>query len=131
MGFLFLSLVITALHAFETALPLLESSPAFKQFEKQPKSELAKLIFLLSRFKEAKTTVIYDSREYTAAEASRLAKDYLVRHYHKETADYWIRKYCYKTDSGNLIQLKGADSEMRPALEFSLAELKALEGKTV
>ena len=113
--------------AFETALPPLSESPAFQQFSKQPKSELSKLIFLLNRFKESRVTVFYDKHQYTAAEASKIAKDYLVRHYHKEPAEYWIRNYLHKTPKGNEILVKGTDADIRHALDLALQELKTLE----
>ena len=126
---LFLFLLSSSAFAFETALPPLQDSPAYQQFSKQPKSELAKLVFLLNRFKEAKSTVIYDSNSYTAQEASKLAKDFLMRNYHKETAEYWVKNYCHKTKKGNVILLKGSDEDTKPALELALEELTMLEGK--
>lgn len=113
--------------AFQTELPPLQESPAFKQFSKQPQTELAKLIFLLNRFKESKVTVVYDSHSYPAPDAVKKAMNYLKRHYHKETAEYWIRNYCHKTKSGKEILLKNSTAETRSALNFALDELKKLE----
>ena len=113
--------------AFESSLPPLVESAAYKQFSRQPANDLSKLIFLLNRFKDAKVQVIYDQHQYDAIEASRLAKDYLRRNYHKEPAEYWVRNYCSKTKKGNLIYLKDGNGKLLPAIELALQELKALD----
>ena len=119
--------VTCAAWAFEASLPSLEKSPAYEQFSRQKASELSKLLFLLNRFREAQVKVVYDGHYYEAPEAVRLAKNYLMKNYRKEKADYWIRKYCYKTEGGNVILLKDTGGKMKPAQDFALEELAALE----
>lgn len=102
-------------------------SKAFQLYSKQPKSELSKLLFLMNRFKESKALVLYNGYEYQAPEAMRLARNYLMKKYKKEEAAFWVKKYCYKTNSGSVILLKAPDGKTRPALDVAVEELATLE----
>lgn len=114
-------------YAFETALPPAEQSAAYKAYKNQPKSEMAKINYLFTRFSKAQLTVIYDGYEYEMPEAMKTAKGYFFKKYKKEPAEYWIKNYCYKTDSGNIIMFKGKDGSMKPARDIILGELAALQ----
>ena len=114
-------------YAFDISLPPPQQSQAYQQFVKQPKSELSKLIYLLNRLKGATGEVIYDGHHYEAGEAVRITKDYLLKNYHKETADYWIKRYCYKSEAGQVILVKAPDGESRPVSDVVLEELTVLE----
>ena len=116
----------TAVAAFNLALPPMQESMAFKQFSRQPKSELAKLNYLLTRFQEAEAQVVYDGHHYEVDEAIRLAKTFLYKRYNREPADYWVKKYCYKTDHGNVILFKTEDGTTNPMRELVLDELVRL-----
>jgi hypothetical protein len=113
-------------YALETALPPVKESTAYKAYRNQPKTEMAKINYLFSRFAQADLTVIYDGYEYEMQEAMRLAKSYFFKRYKKEPAEYWIKNYCYKTDSGNIIMFKGKDGSMKPARDTILEELALL-----
>ena len=104
-----------------------QETAAFKQYQKQPKSEMAKVNYLFNRLNKAPAKVIYDGHEYEMQEAVKLAKSYFYKHYSKESAQYWIQNYCYKTDSGNVIFLKLADGSKVTMRDVALQELNILE----
>ena len=108
----------------ELQLPPAQETEAFKLYKKQPKSEVAKINFLFYRFNKASAKVLYDGHEYEMPEAMKLAKSYFYKHYSKESAEYWIQNFCYKTDAGNVILLKLADGQKVPARDIALEELK-------
>ena len=113
--------------AFEGGLPPAKESMAYKQYQKQPKSEMAKLNYLFSRFGKAEGQVVYDGHEYEIPEAIKTAKGFLFRRYNKETADYWVKNYCYKSDAGNIIMFKGKDGSLTPVRDAILKELAVLQ----
>lgn len=104
-----------------------QESMAFKQYQKQPKSEMAKINYLFNRLNKSPMKVLYDGHEYEMSEAMKIAKNYLFKHYKKEPADYWIKNYCYKTDNGNVILFKLTDGSKVPVREVALQELSGLE----
>lgn len=104
-----------------------QESVAFKQYTKQPKTEMAKINFLFNRLNKSPMKVLYDGHEYEMPEAMKIAKSYLFKHYKKESAEHWIKNYCYKTDNGNVILFKLSDGQKVPVREVALQELNALE----
>ncbi len=124
---LFLGLAFP-LQAFEAALPAMSDSQAYKLYARQPKSELSKLLYLMNRFKEGRVGVIYNGQHYKSEEAFRIARDFLRKNYKKESAEFWIKKYCTRTDKGGVILFKDANNDTRPAAEAAMEELQALEG---
>lgn len=124
---IFLSLASMA-GAFEPALPALTESQAYKLYTRQPKSELSKLLYLMNRFKEGEIQVVYNGQHYESEEAFRLARDFLRKNYKKESAEYWIKKYCTRTDKGSVILFKDAQNKTRPAADAAMEELQALQG---
>ena len=104
-----------------------QESTAFKQYRQQPKSEITKINYLFSRLSKSPMKVLYDGHEYDMPEAMKLAKSYFYKHYKKESAEYWVKNYCYKTDSGNVILFKLTDGKTVPVREVALQELNGLE----
>jgi hypothetical protein len=116
------------LYAFDPGFPVQAESKAYKQWKNQPKSELADLLYLLNRLNESTMIVIYDGVEYKADKAARLAKNFLVKNYHKESAEYWIQNYCYKSQTGqSIIQVRSTDGTIRPARDVIIEELAILK----
>lgn len=111
------------------SLPPAEQSMAWKQYQLQPKSELTKINYLFSRFSHADAEVIYDGHEYKMPEAIQIARKYFLNHYNKESAEYWVKNYCYKSDAGNLIILRGKNGAMVPARDAVLQELMRVQSK--
>lgn len=103
---------------------------AYKQYQKQPKTEMAKVNYLFNRLNKAPAIVLYDGHEYEMQEALKLAKGYFYKHYRKESAEYWIQNYCYKTDAGNVILFKLADGSKVPVRDIALRELNAIQKTT-
>src|SRR5258708_861222 len=104
--FLFVFLFLLSSHrgfSFDLSLPPAQEDPAYKQYQKQSQSELAKINYLFNRFSRAPLEVLYDSYDYKMPEAIKMAKSYLYQHYHKEKAEYWIKNYCYRSDGGQVI----------------------------
>lgn len=113
--------------AFEPALPALTESQAYKLYTRQPKSELSKLLYLMNRFKEGNLQVVYNGQHYASDEAFRIARDFLRKNYKKESAEYWIKKYCTRTDKGSVILFKDAKNQTRPAADAAMEELKNIQ----
>jgi hypothetical protein len=113
--------------AFNYELSPLEESSAYRQFSRRPSSELTKLLYLIDRFKDTQVIVVYDGANYEAREAARIAKKFLMSNYKKETAEFWVRKYCFRSESANRwILFKAPDGSAGKAGEILLAELELL-----
>lgn len=107
--------------------PSAQESIAFKQYQKQPKTEMAKINYLFNRMNKSPMKVLYDGHEYEMQEAMKIAKKFLFKNYKKEPAEYWIKNYCYKTDNGNVILFKTTQGQTLPVREVALQELRGLE----
>lgn len=117
-----------AVFAFNYQLPPLEDSPAYRQFSRRPPSELTKLLYLIDRFRDTQVTVVYNGSNYDAREAARIAKKFLMSNYKKETAEFWVRKYCFRSEPANRwILFKAPDGSVAKAGEILLAELQRLD----
>ncbi len=112
--------------ASEAILPPADQSQALNMYRKQPKTEMAKVNYLFNRFGKAPVKVIYDGHEYEMPEVVKTAKEFFFRRYHNETAEYWIKNYCYKSDSGNIIMFRLADGSLKPVRDAALEELAVL-----
>lgn len=106
----------------------LQTSAAFKQYQKRPKSELSKLIFLMDRFKGSPAEVIYDGSHYDSELALKTAKAYIAKHYKKkQPAENWIREHAYRSYPGRkVIFFKTPDGTPRPLRDVLLEELAEL-----
>jgi len=112
-----------------SALGPLKTSAAFSQYQKRPKTELSKLIFLMDRFKGCPAEVIYDGQHYDSDFALKAAKSYKASHNKKkQAAEEWIRENAYRSDPGRQVILyKEPKREPRPLRDILLGELEALK----
>lgn len=114
--------------AFNYEFPPIEDTPAYRQFSRRPSSELTKLLYLIDRFKDTQVIVVYNGANYQAPEAARIAKKFLMSNYKRETAEFWIRKYCFRSEPANRwILFKAPDGSVGKAGEILLSELKLLD----
>ncbi len=112
-----------------TVLEPLKTSAAFNQYQKRPKSELSKLIFLMDRFRGCPAEVIYNGSHYDSEFALKTAKAYMAKHYKKkQPAETWIRENAYRSEPGRQVILykepQGAPRPLRDVLLGELEELK-------
>lgn len=107
----------------------LKSSPAYQQYQRRPKSELSKLLFLMDRFKGSPAEVVYDGSHYDSSFALKNAKAYIAKNYKKnQRAELWVREHAYRSDPGRqLILFKYPDGNTRPLRDVLLEELAGLE----
>ena len=111
-------------------LPLKESN-AFQQYQRRPKNDLSKLIFLVDRFTQTDIEIIYEGFHLPAAKAAGIARWFLGRNYRRETPSAWIYQWCNKTvPNGKLIMVKFSDGTVRLGREVLFEELAALEAAT-
>ncbi len=109
------------------ALPPIGESQAFERYKKRIKTELSKLIFLLDRFNSPEMEIKIDGNTYRAEQAFPFAKAFLAVYYHKEKAEVWIQKYCYRSPFTNQVMLGCIKGEKCvPGRDLLLEELKAL-----
>ena len=109
------------------ALPPLEESPAYQRFLRGPRTEMAKLLFILDRFHNTDYTVTFNGATYDANTAVRFGRDYLRKFYGGEKADEWLKIHAYHAGpDGRLIYIKSPSGEWRPMAEVFLEELEAL-----
>ena len=114
----------TAIAGMEAVLPPFQETPAYQQYQKRPKSELSKILYLMDRFKSAPLIVIYDRVEYESNVALKHAKSYVSKHYHREDAASWIRENAYRSSSGGVIYVKYPDGEKRALRDVLIEELE-------
>lgn len=118
----------TALAEFQVSLPPVKESQAYQMFAKRPASELSKLLYLIDRFKDADVKVIYEGDHYEAAYAAGVAKKFLLKNYHKESAEHWVKTYCHRAEkSGKFILFEAPDGTFRSARDVLMDELKVIE----
>ena len=108
------------------ALPPFQGTPAYKQYQKRPKSELSKILYLMDRFKAAPLIVIYDRSEYESDVALKYAKSYVAKHYHREDAQKWIQENAYRSLSGGVIYIKFPDGERKLLRDVLIEELQKI-----
>ncbi|MSR77142.1 MAG: hypothetical protein EXS63_02795 [Candidatus Omnitrophica bacterium] len=113
---------------FQSGMPPIKESRAYKTFLMRPYSELSKIVFLTDRFKEAKIKVIYDGLHFEPEFAVRIAKWFLSQHYRKESAKEWIMVYCNQSlFEHQLIWAMDKKGDFKLSREVLMTELKALE----
>ena len=106
----------------------LGESMAYRQYQRRPKNELSKLLFLIDRFAQSKVEIIYDGFHFPAAKAAGMARWFLSRNYKKQTAEEWIFQWCNTTvPRGKIILVKLPDGSTELGREVLLGELAALE----
>ncbi|HNX68228.1 MAG TPA: hypothetical protein PLL75_04330 [Candidatus Omnitrophota bacterium] len=109
-------------------LPPITQSDAYKEFLKQPPSNLAKGICILNYFRNTPVVVQYDGIEYPALIAYPIGLAYLLTHYHDEDPATWIKRNCYRTlVQKNIIYLKFPDGSYSAARDVFLEKLDELE----
>ena len=125
----FLSPFAQAADTRSEILSRIPQSRALEQYRNRPVNELSKLIYLIDRFSEANATILYDGHQYRAALIAPLARLYLLKNYHGETARDWVRKRCYRSwRAGELIWGRVVyGQEFRPAHDILFEELDALD----
>lgn len=107
--------------------PLAESM-AYQQYQRRPKTDLSKLLFLIDRFGQSKVEIIYDGFHFPAAKAAGMARWFLSRNYKKQTPEAWIFQWCNTTvPRGKIILVKLPDGSTELGREVLLGELAALE----
>jgi hypothetical protein len=116
-----------AVAGLEAVLPPFQETPAYQQYQKRPKSELSKILYLMDRFKQAPVIVIYDRVEYESEIALKHAKSYVAKHYHRQDAAEWIRENAYRSVNGSVIYLKAPDGEKRVLRDVLIEELQKVQ----
>lgn len=107
----------------------LPSSKAFELYQKRPKSEFSKLLFLMDRFRHSEAKLVYDGREFEPREALKTVKSYIAKHYDRKTpAKNWVHEHAYRAEgSGNIIYLKFEGEDKQVLRDVLVAELEKLE----
>jgi len=114
-------------HLYEGFPPLAESR-AFLQYQRRPKNDLSRLLFLIDRFGQSKVEIIYDGFHFPAFQAAGVARWFLARNYKKQTPEQWIFQWCNTTiPRGKIILVKLPDGSTELGREMLLGELAALE----
>lgn len=106
-------------------------SNAFKQYQKRPKNDLSKLIYLLDRYNAPGVQIRISGNLYDSAQAFPYSKGYLAKNYKTgENAEAWLRKHCYRSLSTNdIIYMRVDGGDFRPARDVLIDELKSIEKK--
>lgn len=113
--------------ALYAEIPPLRDSRAFKAYEKRPKTELSKLIYLIERFNIEGIEIKIDGNIYPARLAYAFARMYLGLNYSQEKAEAWIEKHCYRSPFTNEVMLVRVDGgEYGVGRDFLLRELEML-----
>ncbi len=104
------------------------SQAAYQQYEKRPKNELSKLIYLMDLFKGTDYKVVYDHREYDAKTALQEARNYIAKHYDARNQDAlgWVQIHAYRPSGGDIIYLKFPDGHTEVLRDVLAAELGKL-----
>ena len=126
------ALTAAAKEPVTVAMPVLEplkTSAAYQQYQRRPKTELSKLIFLMDRFKGYPAEVIYNGSYYDSDFALKNAKAYMAAHYKKkQAAEEWIRENAYRSDPGReVILYKEPNRAPKPLRDVLLEQLEALK----
>jgi hypothetical protein len=114
--------------ASEEVLPPAEESEAFRQYLRRPRIELAKLIYLMDRFRSSDFEVIYDGNTYDVGTAVNYAKGYIAEHHKRdEKADHWVKVHAYRSDpGGKIIYAKASNGKRYIVRDLLLKELEIL-----
>ncbi len=105
-----------------------QQSPAYQQYQKRPKSELSKILYLMDRFRERRDfKVVLSQVEYDSEQSLKYAKDYIARHYHQEKAKEWVMENAYRGSDGNIFYLKYPDGQQKILRDALVEELKRIE----
>jgi hypothetical protein len=108
------------------SLPPLQESPAYQRFIRGPQTELAKLLCLLERFRGTELGVVFAGATYDANTAVQHGRTYLIKTYHDESADQWLKVHVKAGPDGRPIYVKSSDGKRRPAGDLLLEELAVL-----
>lgn len=104
-----------------------QESPAFKQFQQRPKSELSKLLYLMDRFRNSEFKVVYNGTEYDSKFALKETKKYIAKNYKNTPAENWIKTHAYRAQGGgDLIYLKDPTGKAYLLRDVLLEELLRL-----
>ena len=130
--FIFISLTLAgqAEQAAQTdnLFPASEDSLALKHYLHGPRSELAKLLYLMDRFRTTEFAVVYNGNTYDAPTAVKFARQYLAKNYGQEKAENWIQAHAYRVNgSGPVILVKFTNGKPRPLRDVLLGELESLK----
>ena len=119
----------TVIHTYLNILGPLPDSKAYKLYQKRPKSEFSKLLFLMDRFRHSDAKLIYDGRQFEPREALKTVKQYIVKHYdRKSDAKKWVEKHAYRSEgSGQIIYMKFDDQPKQILRDVLIGELEKLE----
>lgn len=116
-----------AVYAQTGAIQPFQESAAYKQYQRRPKNELSKLIYLMDRYKGSSYTVLFDGAEYDSFKALKFAKSYIAKHYQKEDAASWLKEHAYRSPSGKVIYLKTPEGKTEILRDSLIQELKLIQ----
>lgn len=107
----------------------IHQTPAYQQYERRPKNELSKLIYLMDYFKVQNVLVNYDGYDYDSEKAARVAKNYVAKNFKSgDKAEKWLKIHTYRSQPrGNVIYFKYPDGKRKPMRDVLLKELEILE----
>ena len=95
---------------------------------KKPLSELAKLNHLFDKYKATDVRVVTDGITRSTWSFALWARGFLKRSYNMgDDAAFWVRRYTYRSDKGNIIYFRYADGSLRLMRDVFLEELANLE----
>ncbi|MBN1688642.1 MAG: hypothetical protein JW893_06040 [Candidatus Omnitrophica bacterium] len=106
----------------------IEESKAYLKFLESPKSDYAKILFLIDRFGEADAEIIYEGYVFSTTFAAHFARQFLSRQYRGETPEKWIMRWCNTSViKGELIWVRLPNQKYKLSREVLLEEVKVLE----
>lgn len=89
--------------------------------------ELAKLLFVVERYRDSNFKVIYDGAEHDMNSTIPSARVYVQRNYNGERAETWIKKYLYHSPTRDqVIVLKSPEGRERSLRDALLDDLRKL-----
>ncbi len=103
-----------------------QESQAYKTYQRRPKTELSKLVYVMDRYKSSDYKVIFDKVEYDSLTALKYAKNYVAKHYKKQNAEDWIKDHAYRSPSGQVIYLKEPSGKTKNLRDALIEELQPL-----
>lgn len=103
-----------------------KTSAAYTNYQKRPKTELSKLIYLMDYFRGTGYQVIFNNQYYDSATSLQHAKNYIAKHYRNENAAHWVSDNAYRSNGGQVIYLVSPDGKKEILRDALVRELKAL-----
>ena len=120
-------MLIYAGGAFAQSLVSIKDSVAYARYQSRPKTQLSELVYLMDRFNVPGVEIKVDGDTFNAEKAFPYWKISLSVSYEKETAQDWVRRYCYRSDQTNkVIYMRVNGGDCKPARDVFLEELKRL-----